>query len=325
MKTSQRKKIAFNAFKIGLGLFLLYLSFRRVDWPVFLEYLESVSVFWLLLAILSIFVSLGLKVYRWKIMLAFYQIKLPLLRLIAAFFLGQAANTLFIVRGGEVVRLATAHQPKQDDWLEITSTIVLEKYLDLIFLVFLMMGISTNLPPIALEKLGNLQPVVVMITILLVVLVLFGPILWLRYSTRFHFSGWLHKAQSKLDQFVRASLWLRDLSKLLPSLLVSLLIWLVMMLTNKLVFQSLSLSLGWDAAILVLVLIYIGVLPALMPGNVGPFTYFAQLALIPYAVSNDVALAFAVILYVIVTLPPLFISGVIMLLPAKLGLRINHE
>lgn len=258
-------------------------------------------------------------------MLAFYQIKIPVLRLIAAFFLGQAANTLLVVRGGEVVRLASAHQPKKDDWLAITSTIVIEKYLDLVFLVIMMMAISTNLPPIAKEKLGSLQPVVMAITILLVILVLFGPMLWIRFSPRLKMSGWLQKIQVKFDQFVKASLWLRDPQKLFPMLIITLLIWVVMAVTNIFVFQALSLSLGWDAAILVLVLIYIGVLPALMPGNVGPFTYFAQLALLPFAVSNDVALAFSVILYVIVTLPPLLISGVIMLLPAKLGLMKKHE
>jgi len=325
MKKSQPLKIVINTIKIGLGLLLLYLSFRRVDWPVFLQSVSAVSPGWLALAVLSILVSLGLKVWRWKLMLAFYQIKLPNLRLIGAFFLGQAANTLLVIRGGEVVRLATAHQAEKDDWLEITSTIVIEKYLDLVFLVILMMAISTNLPPIAMEKLGSLQPVMISITVLLFVLVLFGPLLWMRYSPGFRPTGWLLNVQRKLDQFVQASLWLRDPKKLLPSLAITAIIWFVMMLTNKLVFLALSLSLGWDAAILVLVLIYIGVLPALMPGNVGPFTYFAQLALLPFAVSSDAALAFAVILYVIVTLPPLLISGIVMLLPAKLGLKNSYE
>jgi predicted anti-sigma-YlaC factor YlaD len=88
-----------------------------------------------------------------------------------------------------------------------------------------------------------------------------------------------------------------------------------MALTNRLVFQTLALDLGWDAAILVLILVYLGILPALMPGNVGPFTYFAQLALLPFAVNNNLAVAFAVILFVIVTIPPLLISGILMLLP----------
>ena len=64
-----------------------------------------------------------------------------------------------------------------------------------------------------------------------------------------------------------------------------------------------------------LIFVYIGVLPALMPGNIGPFTYFAQLALLPFAVELSSAVAFAVLLYVIVNLPPLIIAGVMLLAP----------
>jgi len=66
---------------------------------------------------------------------------------------------------------------------------------------------------------------------------------------------------------------------------------------------------------LVLIFVYIGVLPALMPGNIGPFTYFAQLALLPFAVEMTSAVAFGVLLYGIVNLPPLLIAGVMLLNP----------
>lgn len=324
MQQTQLKKILINSLKIGLGLLLLYLSFYRIDRQLFLQSLWSVSIPWLVLAIISVFISLALKVYRWRMILGFYQLSLPITQIIGAFFLGQAANTILIVRGGELVRLTVAHTSRKDDWLEVASTIIIEKYLDLLFLVFLMVIISTSLPVFAIEKLGALSPILILFTILLLLLVIFGPLLWYRYSPRFDRASWMKKFYGKLDQFVQASLWLRDPKKLLPLLAVTLLVWVLMAYTNILVFKSLSLSLPWEAAVLVLVLIYLGVLPALMPGNVGPFTYFAQLALIPFAVSNNLALAFAVILYSIVTLPPLIISGIYLL--ASINLRkFSHE
>lgn len=324
MQATQLKKILINALKIGLGLLLLYLSFYRIDWQLFLQSLRSVSIPWLVLAIISVFISLALKVYRWRMILGFYQLSLPITQIIGAFFLGQAANTVLIVRGGELVRLTVAHTSRKDDWLEVASTIIIEKYLDLLFLVFLMIIISTNLPDFAIEKLGALSPVLILITILLFLLVIFGPLLWYKYSPRFEQVAWLRKFYTKLDQFVQASLWLRNPKKLLPLLAVTLLVWMMMASTNLLVFKSLSLSLPWEAAILVLVLIYLGVLPALMPGNVGPFTYFAQLALLPFAVSSNLALAFAVILYAIVTVPPLIISGIYLLASTNLR-KFSHE
>ena len=324
MKHLPAKRHLATILKIALGLLLLYLSFQRVDWPILLDALRSVSGLWLVIAILSVLLSLALKVLRWDLLLHNYQLRLPLRRLISAFFLGQAANILLVIRGGEIVRVTSAHQPGQNDWVEISATIAIEKYLDLLFLVLLMLAMATNLPPLALETMGSLYPLLIIMTILLLLAILFAPTLWRRFFPGESKTPWLAKVQRKLDQFLQASLWLREPSKLLPSLGITLLIWVVMALTNRLVLQSLAINLGWDAALLVLILVYIGVLPALMPGNLGPFVFFAQLALIPYAVPNERAVAFAIILYAIVTLPPLLISGLLLLLPNRLKPEVPH-
>ncbi len=95
-------------------------------------------------------------------------------------------------------------------------------------------------------------------------------------------------------------------------------------LTNELLFTSLGLSLDWQAAGLVMILVYFGVLPALMPGNIGPFTFFAQLALLPFSVEASTALAFAVILYVLVNLPMLIIGGILLLIPKTNSQRVHN-
>ncbi len=313
MKPHWHKSLLVSPLKIALGLLLLYLSFQRVNWGILLEALQTVSIAWLLLAIVSVLLSLGLKIWRWDLLLCNYHLHIPAPRLISAFFLGQAANILLIIRGGEIVRVTTAHLSGKADWVEISATIAIEKYLDLLILVLMMVAMSANLPDMALERMGSLYPWVVVLTIALLFAVIFGPLLWRKFFPKESKKPWLQKVIFRIDQFVQASLWLRDPRKFLPMLGVTLLIWVVMAFTNLFVFQSLSIQLSWSAAVLVLILVYIGVLPALMPGNLGPFTFFAQLALIPFAVSNELAVAFAVILYVIVTIPPLMIAGILML------------
>ncbi len=147
-----------TAIKIALGLLLLYLAFQRVDWAVLLDALQTVSAFWLVMAVLSVLLSLGLKVWRWDLLLRNYQLRIPPARLTSAYFLGQAANILLIIRGGEVVRIAAAHQPEEDDWVEITATIAIEKYLDLLFLVLLMLAMATNLPAFGTRDHGQPLP-----------------------------------------------------------------------------------------------------------------------------------------------------------------------
>ena len=282
--------------------------------------LNSASVLWLVLAFLSVLVSLSLKILRWDIFLRNYKVRSPLKRLVSAFFLGQAANILLFIRGGELVRITVAHTKDRDDWAPITATIAIEKYLDLLFLVLLMVISINSLPDIALQKLGTLRFVLILLTGILFLAVLIGPWVWQRYIKPKDWSGKYTNIGKKIDQFVQASLWLRDPGKLIPSLLVTILIWVVMAVTNLLVFKALAIQLSWNAAILVMILIYIGVLPALMPGNIGPFTYFAQLALVPFAVQNEVAAAFAIILYFLVNLPPLVGAGIILLVPDNRGL-----
>src|SRR4030042_3779736 len=106
---------------------------------------------------------------------------------------------------------------------------------------------------------------------------------------------------------------MRNPRQVFPGVLLTILIWGVMWLTNLILFKSLSLPLGGTAAGLVLILIYIGLLPALMPGNIGPFYFFASLALLPFGILHEQAFVFAVVLHAIVTLPPL-LGGVLGLL-----------
>ena len=47
-----------------------------------------------------------------------------------------------------------------------------------------------------------------------------------------------------------------------------------------------------------------------MPGNIGPFYFFARLAVLPFGIIQDQAFVFAVLLHFIVTLPAL-LAGVI--------------
>jgi uncharacterized membrane protein YbhN (UPF0104 family) len=309
MKKNQLRNIAFQSGKILLGLLLLLLSLRSVNWVLFKDAIRSVSLPLLAFVILSVLLSQGLKLWRWCVLLQNFQVQVPFLRLATAYFLGQAANILLVLRAGEVLRIGWIHQPQREDIVEITGTIALEKYLDLLLFVMTLLAVSSALPDITQRYLGPYQHWIVLSSLALLFVILLGPWLWRRVFEKIAWKGWMNRVANRLDTFVSASLWLRNPLKITGLILGSIVIWVVMGLTNWLLFRSLGLSLGWQAALTVLVLVYVGVLPALMPGNLGPFTYFAQLALLPFAVETSAAFAFAVLLYAIVNLPPLFLAG----------------
>jgi uncharacterized membrane protein YbhN (UPF0104 family) len=208
--------------------------------------------------------------------------------------------------------------------VEITGSIAIEKYFDLLMFVMSILVISSVLPGSFLKNAAIYKIVAVSASVFLILAILLGPWIWRQFFSHKPRHGWFEKIAARLDSFIETSLWLRKPAKVLPVLMLSIVIWLIMGLTNSLLFTSLGLSLHWQAAGLVMILVYFGVLPALMPGNLGPFTYFAQLALLPFSVESSTALAFAVILYVLVNLPVLLIACVLILIPKNYSSRVNN-
>ena len=311
-----------------MGVALLLLSLWGVNWRQLLESLTSADLAWLLAVIASMAFSLLLKVARWIILLKKYGVMLPVRRVFEAFFAGQAANILLPTRGGEVVRLGIASAQDPARLPRVTATIALEKFLDLVALCIVSLGVAAYLPPERVLWVRQwLLPLSSLAILGLILIILLGPALWEKVNARISQNAhpWILRGADLMSKFVKSSLWLRKLSHTLPVLVITISIWGVMWLTNILLFQALDLELPFIAAGLVLVLGYIGVLPALMPGNIGPFYFFAQLAIRPFGVSSENSLAFAILLHAVVTLPPLIISGLFMLFSRSSFRQLDEE
>jgi len=296
--------------KILAGLAMLILSIQGIQWVNLVTGIRAANLTWLVLAILSVLLGLFLKIWRWIIFVKNYQIQSGITELYRAYFVGQAVNIILPLRGGELVRIGYfAGEPKILP--DIVTTIALEKYLDLVALAVCGILVSFKL---SIDNILNLRgwllPVTIIVTLLLLAAILFGPATWGKIRT----GNRLPKRLIEwVDRWVQASQWLRSPRRVFPGVLLTILIWGMMWLTNLLLFRSLGLPLGGAAAGLVLLLVYVGLLPALMPGNIGPFYFFARLALLPFGILHNEALVFAVILHAIVTLPPL-LGGAIGLL-----------
>jgi uncharacterized protein (TIRG00374 family) len=293
--------------KIIAGLVLLILSIRGIHWESLLTGIRSANLTWLALAISSVLVGLFLKVWRWAIFVKNYHIQSSIAQLYSAFFVGQAANIILPLRGGELIRMGYfAGETKILP--EIASTIALEKYLDLLALTIcgILVSFEFSLDNI-LNLRGWLLPLTCVITLLLSATIFFGPTIWRKIQAGKRLP---EGVINWLDKWVQASQWMRNPKQVFPGICLTLLIWGLMWLTNLLLFNSLGLPLGGTAAGLVLLLVYVGLLPALMPGNIGPFYFFARLALLPFGILSDQAIIFAVVLHAIVTLPSL-VGGII--------------
>jgi uncharacterized membrane protein YbhN (UPF0104 family) len=301
-KHNRSYKFILTMLKILAGLGMLVLSVQGIQWENLVAGIRSTEMSWLVLAILSVVLGLFLKFWRWVTLVRNYQIQSTMARLYSAYFVGQAVNIILPLRGGELVRIGYfAGEPKILP--EIASTIILEKYLDLMALTVCGLLVSYKISLDNILNLGSwLLPLTAIVTILLLAAIVFGPAIWEKIRAGKFLP---ERVINWVDRWVQTSQWLRNPKQVFPAVLMTILIWGVMWLTNLLLFRSLGFPLGGTAAGLVLILVYVGLIPALMPGNIGPFYFFARLAVLPFGILHDQALVFAVLLHFIVTVPAL--------------------
>jgi uncharacterized membrane protein YbhN (UPF0104 family) len=309
--------------KILIGLLFLYFALRGIGWQELWVKLTDIRIGWLLLALGTILLGLSLKIVRWGYLLKCYDVPYTSINLVRAFFTGQAVNILLPVRGGEVVRLGYISQDKKT-WIPIGVTIGLEKYLDLVALSLTTVLLMTTFWSQALENYRRgLLLVSLILTAGLCLSLFLVPLVWDRLREKSYWQNRpvFSRSRKYLDILFNGIRWIRQLRQSIFPLFLTVIIWLMMWVTNLLLFPSLNLSIIPGAGGLVLVFLSIGLLPALMPGNIGPFYFFAQLALKPFSVPLEEAALYAMLLHLLVTLPPLIVSGFLHLMPNKTQLK----
>jgi len=316
LRKKTKRRFFLQITKILLGLTLLFFSLRGIEWEQLSIAFKAVQPLKLLGVFVSMLVGLFLKVIRWDILLSKYGLSFPVRRVAVAYFFGQVTNILLPARGGDVVRLGiiSAHEPATAP--QTAATIALEKFIDLVAFSVTALGVAAYLPSEASQWLHQgLLPLSGFATLGLVLIILFAPLLWSgieKAITKFH-HPWLKRGAEVGGKFIESSLWLRDVSNMLPLLAITLLIWGFMILNSLILFQALSLDLPITAGGLVLVLGYIRSALQLPPGSVGPFYFFAQLGVTTFGVNSEKGLVFAILLHAVVTLTPIFVSLILLL------------
>jgi hypothetical protein len=324
----EKKGILGIVLRIALGIVLLFFSLREVDWRLLGQHLAAARLSWLAAALGAILLTTLLKVLRWRSLMHSLAAGKPagLLRLGGAFVVGQAANILLPFRGGDVARVGwlALEEQEGDRALAGAVTVGLEKYLDVVALAALLLLLWPLLPIQALERSrGWWLPLSILLTALFLLSLWAAPRVWSWMKPRLE--GRLPSAwQGRLvraDHWLRSSLRLRTAKGWIPLAGWTVCIWGLMAATNLLVLAALGLPTDARAAGLVLVMIYVGVAPALMPGNAGPFYFFAMLGLAPFGVAEPERIAFAVLLHALVTVPPLALAVVYLAASRWMGRR----
>ncbi len=289
-----------------VSLLLLYLAFRTTTFAAVWAVLRQADLFWVGAALLSVAANNLFKVLRWQVMLGPPGRPVPFLDLLMSNLSGQMLNNLFPVRVGDLSR-AYVIGGEGPGRAFVLGTVVLEKIFDLLWfaLLFLLVLFLFPLPDWVKNSAWLLAGAGLLmggITFALVsrrqTFMRLVEKLSLRLPPRWqaYLVSRLHNGLDSLDVLQQRS----DLVKIAGW---STIIWVTAVLTNQLVFLALGIHLDWQASLLLLVALMVGISVAVVPGRIGVFEWICVLVLGLYGVGQTEALSYGLLLHAIVYVP----------------------
>jgi hypothetical protein len=312
---------------IAVSLVFIYLATRRVDASEMLRAFGEADYLYLLPALATVILGLGLRSWRWRYLLA------PVSRtetglLFTSLSIGYMANTFMPAHLGEFVR--TWHCARKTGIApgSIFATIVIERLMDVTSLL-LLLGLALLLfpfPPWVRHSGAVMLGLVAALAVLLLLLKKFKQksLAACDRLLRFIPGASAAKARGLLEQFLCGVSPLQQRGHYFAVAALSLLIWASYALTCQLLFYAFGFvaryRLPWSAALVTLVITTISVVVPSSPGYIGTFHYLCQLALGLFLVPKGPALSYAFVLHAVSIFPPFFL-GLFFLVRGKISLR----
>jgi hypothetical protein len=302
-----------------LALFLAglaaWLSIRQVQWPELVSVLAGANLGLLLLGLLTVLATTGVKAVRWYVLLPAAAPQVPLSHVLRVLFIGQMANT-FLPRLGDVLRTVLLGPRAAGGIPAVLGTILVEKALDGMMGLLVLTGLALWTPlPVWLRA-----PILglVGLTAVLLLMVAWASVerswvdpLWHRLALR------LPAPVSRRVEQLAASFLLglglfRTPSRALTAFGLSVVIWILAVLTNVITLAALDIQVPLWSAWLVVTTGYAATFLPTFPAQIGVFEYAAVLSLQAGGVAPEPALAFALVLHLLVQAPPAVLGAIAM-------------
>lgn len=300
--------------RLLLGLVIsaacVYFAFRKVDFGNMLQALQTANYWWLVPAVLLMFISLWLRAVRWRyFMEPIKRVGTP--KLFSAMMIGYMANNLFPLRLGEFLRAYAIGKSAGVSKAASFATIIVERIIDLLsLLAILALTIFYHTFPEWIERAAWLIFVasvgfVIFIVFLMekteqtlrVVEYILQP-LPLRVS---------EKARALLRSFLEGFAVFKRAEHYWTILWQSVVMWLsyagIVYVTLIAFRLNTAYDLPWVTSLVVLVMVGIGIMIPSSPGYVGTYHLLCIQAMAFFSVPTSQAAGFAVVLHVVNFIP----------------------
>jgi len=300
-------------FSLLISILGLYYAFNKVDLSELWFYLKSANIFYILIAIILIIFSVAIRAERWQLLLE--PIKLISFRpLFYSTMIGYFGNAVMPFRFGELLRAFSIGSMKNIDISAAFGTILLERLLDMLGLVFTMLIFSWFYP---FDNGGRN----VMIIIALSSIIVFCFILWLG-AKKTQIIPFLNKLSmfsrpfmqrllNIINNIVNGITSIKDTKHVGQIILHTIFMWVVYFFVTYSVILATNISINWIGVGIILILTSLALAIPAAPGGLGTYHAAAVYILTSYFFVDRVeSQAFAVMLHAVGFLPLLLLGFV---------------
>jgi uncharacterized protein (TIRG00374 family) len=311
---------------LGVMVVSLWLLTRELDWSQMLGALRTADYTWVIIGVLAIVGTFFARVWRWQALL--WRTDLRFWPAMTALLVGQVANMILPMRGGDLVRAM---------WVRPERGLEQETEPDTVRTA----GASEALGSVALEKVWDMLALLLCGLLLLalaplpdwfssstwstaIILVVGGLVLWasLRWQevlfrwaalilARFP-AGWDKALLPRLQRLAQGLNSLQSAHASGQVFMWTMVTWGLGAISNWAVMRAFDVNLP-VAAVFLLATLMVGNAVVPTPARLGVFEGICVVSLGLFGVRDDVALAIGLVLHLVVMGPPLIAAGVLAL------------
>lgn len=321
------KKIGKLSIGILISLFFMYLAFRKVNIQQMLEAFKIARYWYLVPAVLVMFLSYWLRSLRWRYLMAPVK-RIETNALFSALLIGYMANSFLPAHLGEFVRAYVIGKKKDIPSSTVLASIIIERIIDVLTLLALM-GVTVIIFPFPdwVKRSGYIFLVVVVLLFLALVLMKMyreKSLAFIAIFTRLLPAKLEDRINRAFRSLIDGIMPLIKKNHYLKVFVLTMLIWLCYAVSFQILFYSFSFvekySLPWLASLVLLVLTTIGVLVPSSPGYIGVYHFLCQVGLGFFGIPKGAALSYAFVMHGI-NFFPIIIVGLILVAVNNIKIR----
>ncbi|MCK5170293.1 MAG: flippase-like domain-containing protein [Bacteroidales bacterium] len=298
-------RIVYFFIFLALGILLLYLAFKGVDFDTLIDDLKNANYYWVLLSLFLAFIGYVSRAYRWKLLIEPLNYNPPLKNVFYALMFGYFANFAF-PRIGEITRCGSLTKSDKTPMDSLIGTVIIERAIDMVVLLFLLFIIFVA----KIESFGFFIKENVFIPIYkkfistvdfsiyywLIIIVVLGGIIGLFYFFRKRFKR--VKSIIKIRKILRGVIsGVKTVTKMRSRsafFLHTVIIWLSYFLMTYVVLFAIPATQNLKPIDGLFILVIGGLgMAAPVQGGIGAFHWIVSLALSLYGISKEEGLVFA--------------------------------